>query len=148
MEDDDYSNTVFPSGSFASLIGQQATLLSAEHHASVLAAQQQMNAGVQAQLSPANIYSMLGHASEMRQPVPTPADTATLSARAREMFLKRMGGIRAEMKLGTDDCIHCHIYGETVHVFYCLNGKSGTVNERIDLFPSDTLIIQFRLLLS
>jgi hypothetical protein len=72
----------------------------------------------------------------------------TLAQRAREMFLKRMGGIRAEMKITTNDFLSCHVQGETVFVFYCFNGKAGVAEEAIDLFPSDQFITQFRLILS
>jgi hypothetical protein len=73
---------------------------------------------------------------------------AALSARAREMFLKRMGGIRAELQIAADDFVHCHIYGETVYLFYCFAGRDGCVKEGIDLFPSDQLITQFRMVLA
>jgi hypothetical protein len=71
-----------------------------------------------------------------------------LSERARELFLKRMGGIRAEMKIRLGDFVACHIHGETVYVFFCFAGREGVVKESIDLFPSDLLITQFRMILS
>ena len=71
-----------------------------------------------------------------------------LAVRARELFLKRMGGIRAELLVAHGDFLQCHVYGEVVHVFYCFAGKPGVAQESIDLFPSDTLITQFRLILS
>lgn len=77
-----------------------------------------------------------------------PASGQTLSSRAREMFLKRMGGLRAELKIAPDDFLHCHIYGEMVFLFYCFSGRDGCVKENIDLFPSDQLITQFRMVLS
>jgi hypothetical protein len=80
--------------------------------------------------------------------VPTPVAPIALAARAREMFLKRMGGIRAELKLKSGDFVTCHIYLETVHLFYCFDGRSGVATENIDLFPSDQFITQFRLVLT
>ena len=77
-----------------------------------------------------------------------PENPPNLAARAREMFLKRMGGIRAELKLKSGDFVTCHIYLETVHLFYCFDGKSGVATENIDLFPSDQFITQFRLVLT
>jgi hypothetical protein len=71
-----------------------------------------------------------------------------LADRARELFLKRMGGIRAEMKVKLGDFVACHIHAETVYVFFCFSGREGVVKENIDLFPSDLLVTQFRLLLS
>jgi hypothetical protein len=77
-----------------------------------------------------------------------PATGQTLSTRAREMFLKRMGGIRAELQIAAEDYLHCHVYGETVYLFYCFAGRDGCVKEGIDLFPSDQLITQFRMVLA
>jgi hypothetical protein len=71
-----------------------------------------------------------------------------LGARAKELFLKRMGGIRAEMTLKPDDFLQMHIRDETVYMFYCFNGKDGVAKEQIDIFPSDQLIAQFRMILS
>jgi hypothetical protein len=72
----------------------------------------------------------------------------SLAARARELFLKRMGGIRAELRVADDDFLQCHIYGEVVYLFYCFGGRAGVTQESIDLFPSDQLITQFRMVLS
>ena len=71
-----------------------------------------------------------------------------LAGRARELFLKRMGGIRGEMKVAESDYINCHVFGEMVFVFYCFAGREGCAKESIDLFPSDQFITQFRLILS
>jgi hypothetical protein len=106
-------------------------------------AQSQMNASMQAvQSSPVALTS----------PPNRPAGGATLSgvlsARAREMFLKRMGGLRQEMTIAAEDYLHCHIFGDKVFLFYCFAGRDGCVKEDIDLFPSDQLITQFRMVLS
>jgi hypothetical protein len=100
----------------------------------------------------------VGHAHGLPYPnLPAPATTATttatnkppdLASRAREMFLKRMGGIRAEMKIAAGDFLSCHIHGEMVYVFYCFAGREGCAKEPIDLFPSDQFITQFRMILS
>jgi hypothetical protein len=71
-----------------------------------------------------------------------------LPERARELFLKRMGGIRSEMRVHRDDFVQCHIYGEVVHLFYCFGGKTGVAHEQMDIFPSDQLITQFRMILA
>ena len=70
-----------------------------------------------------------------------------LSERAREMFLKRLGGLRAEHKLGLSEFVQCHVHAEMVYVFYFLKGKEGVAKEPIDMFPSDGLIAQFRMVL-
>ena len=73
---------------------------------------------------------------------------AQLTSRARELFLKRMGGIRAEMIVASGDFLQCHVYNEQVYVFYCFGGRHGVTLEPIDMFPSDQLITQFRLVLT
>lgn len=102
-------------------------------------AQAQMNQAAQAQP-----YAPL----PLSSPPNRPSTGATLAIRAREMFLKRMGGIRAELRIAPEDFLHCHIYGETVYVFYCFAGRDGCAKEGIDLFPSDQLITQFRMVLA
>jgi hypothetical protein len=77
---------------------------------------------------------------------PKPATIETLNQRAREMLLKRIGGIKAEHKIVPGDFLTCHCYADVVHVFYCHNGNSGVTQESIDLFPSDTIITQFRMI--
>jgi hypothetical protein len=80
---------------------------------------------------------------------PPPAPTQSqLATRAREMFLKRMGGLRAELRVASDDFLQCHVYNDQVYVFYCFGGRHGVTLEPIDLFPSDQLITQFRLVLT
>ena len=85
---------------------------------------------------------------QLPRPVTPPAPPPQLGARAREIFLKRMGGIRAEMKVAPEDFLQCHVFNDQVYVFYCFGGRSGVTNEGIDLFPSDQLITQFRLVLT
>jgi hypothetical protein len=64
--------------------------------------------------------------------------------RARNLFFARMGAIRTEWTLHPDDHITCHVINNTVILFWCCDGKHGSVEENIDLFPSDQLIAQFR----
>jgi hypothetical protein len=78
----------------------------------------------------------------------TTSPTPALASRARELFLKRMGGIRNELRIADGDFLQCHVYGEMVHLFYCFGGRAGVTQESIDLFPSDMLITQFRMVLS
>ena len=99
----------------------------------------------QAQLTIAQIDAMTQASQQVGQaqsPMHPP-----LGDRARELFLKRMGGVRAEMRVAKDDFLQCHIYGDVVHMFYCFSGKTGVVQESIDMFPSDQLITQFRMIL-
>lgn len=82
----------------------------------------------------------------LQNPNPAPTEP-TLAGRAREMFLKRMGGIRAEMKVQPTDFLQCHVTQDMVFVFFCFSGKEGVIKEPIDMFPSDPLIAQFRMIL-
>lgn len=119
-------------------------------------AQAQMQAQINAHLASGAQQAGM---TQQANPFPKPLDKATwrpdipssptpLASRAREMFLKRMGGIRSEMKVSTDDFLACHIHKDQVYVFYCFDGRHGVTVEGIDLFPSDTLITQFRLVLT
>jgi hypothetical protein len=107
-------------------------------------AQAQMNAALGQPALPIPPFTPL----PVSAPPNKPATGIALCARAREMFLKRMGGIRAEMTIAAEDFLSCHIYGETVYLFYCFAGRDGCVKEPIDLFPSDQLITQFRMVLA
>lgn len=74
---------------------------------------------------------------------PTPHD------RARSLFLARLGGIRGSYQVKSEDFIWCHITSDmkTVHVFFVFGDQAGTTSEDSAMFPSDTLITQFRLLI-
>ena len=111
----------------------------------------------------ANLYAQVAQAAQQAgvgqavftNPVSPPPATAsmqpnnlTLANRARELFLRRMGGIRAEMIVASGDFLQCHVYNEQVYVFYCFGGRHGVTLEPIDMFPSDQLITQFRLVLA
>jgi hypothetical protein len=101
----------------------------------------------------ADLAQMMQHAQQTHQ-FPAPVDTPNtrrppdLASRARELFLKRMGGIRAELKVQAGDFLACHVHGETVFLFYCFAGREGVAKEHIDMFPSDTFITQFRMILA
>lgn len=106
----------------------------------------------QSVLSPEQINQMTQQMLNGPPPLMTPPNspqgtsTETLNQRAREMLVKRVGGIRAELKIVTGDFLMCHCYNDVVHVFYCRNGNSGVTQETLDLFPSDTLVTQFRMI--
>jgi hypothetical protein len=113
----------------------------------------QDDAILHAQLAQAAQQAGVGQAvfSNPVLPPPSPSpppNSLTLANRARELFLKRMGGIRAEMIVASGDFLQCHVYNEQVYVFYCFGGRHGVTLEPIDMFPSDQLITQFRLVLT
>jgi hypothetical protein len=68
-------------------------------------------------------------------------------ARARALFMSRMGGVRGEFKLHSKDFLMCHLYDDKVFVFWLLGGKEGVVHEQVDIFPSDQLIAQFKMVI-
>ena len=70
------------------------------------------------------------------------------NARALDMFVRRMGGVRNEFRLHPKDFLHCHVFDDKVFVFFLLNGKEGVVAEGADIFPSDQLIAQFKMIVA
>lgn len=80
---------------------------------------------------------------------PAPPSPAYLhSEHCRRLFLGRMGGVRGNFALTERDFLHCQLEGDLVFVFFLLNGKEGVVKEQADMFPSDTLIAQFRMIVA
>ena len=69
--------------------------------------------------------------------------------RARSLFLARLGGIKGSYRVKPEDFLWCHITPDfkTVHVFFVFGDQAGTTSEDSAMFPSDTLITQFRLLI-
>jgi hypothetical protein len=67
---------------------------------------------------------------------------------ARELFMRRMSGVRNSFVLKKQDFIHCQVLDDMVYVFFLLDGKEGVVKEQVDSFPSDQLIAQFRLIMT
>lgn len=68
--------------------------------------------------------------------------------RALALLTMRLGGVTGHMKLSTDDFLICHCTDETVFVFFTFNGRGGHTEEQIDIFPSDKLVTQLRLVMS
>lgn len=73
---------------------------------------------------------------------------ALRNERALSLLTMRLGGVKNALKLGAEDFLVCHTTPETVYVFFILNGKSGHTEEEIDIFPSDKLLTQLRLIMS
>lgn len=116
-------------------------------------AQAQINADlaqVQQDMAQAvGMNSLLGAQMQVHSPrMPTDRDKISLlSAKAREHFVQRMGGVRGNFDVQAGDCIYTHVLEDRCILFYCLKGKTGIVEEPTDVFPSDTLIAQFRMIL-
>lgn len=102
----------------------------------------------------AMMYEKMKQLAQAQNSFPNPtnptisAPVFTANGRARNLFLARMGGVRADMEIKPGDFLMCHVYGEMVYLFYCFTGREGVVKESWDVFPSDTLITQFRMILA
>jgi hypothetical protein len=96
----------------------------------------------------------LAQQAQQAQSYPSPlgilpdSNMVTLNLRAAEMLRKRIGGLRAELRVPDGDFLACHVVNDVVHVFFCHNCNSGVTQEPLDLFPSDTLVAQFRMIFS
>jgi hypothetical protein len=84
-------------------------------------------------------------AQAVQQP-PDPRGKA--NEKALHLLMMRMQGVRNTLRLGADDFMCCHVREDTVHVFFVLKGNSGNTSEQVDIFPSDKLITQLRLIMS
>lgn len=67
--------------------------------------------------------------------------------RAKELFVNRMKGVRGNFNLKETDFVETHIHADIVILFYCFDGREGIVKEPMDIWPSDGLIAQFRMML-
>ena len=82
-------------------------------------------------------------------PPPPPPSPEQPNQLARQLFFARMGGVRGKFSLKSGDFLTTHVdHDDKIHVFYCFSGNSGVTQEPIDMFPSDTLIAQFRMMLA
>lgn len=68
-------------------------------------------------------------------------------SRADRLLRDRLIGIRGRFDLAQHEMMMVHVYHETVYIFYVFEGgKAGHLTDPIDLFPSDELVTQLRLL--
>jgi hypothetical protein len=91
------------------------------------------------------------HNAQLYQKAPNSPQAAPVSSpsvRARKLFIDRMGGVRNEFQVARDDFIWVHVYADMAYVFFCFAGKEGVTKEQLDIFPSDQLITQFRMILA
>ena len=65
-----------------------------------------------------------------------PSSLADHCHRARELFMRRMAGVRDDFHLRINDFLHCQVHGDIVFVFFLLDGKEGIVKEQVDVFPA------------
>lgn len=99
------------------------------------------------QLSVAGVQSLPSPIEPPRVPIGVQVKQRQ-ATRARELFINRMVGVRGNFRLKEDDLIVCHIHADTVLMFYCFDGRDGIVKEPMDLWPSDGLLAQFRMILA
>lgn len=105
-----------------------------------------MQSAQNAQMQANSQYSQQARANA--QQAPMPSSLADHCHRARELFMRRMAGVRDDFHLRINDFLHCQVHGDIVFVFFLLDGKEGIVKEQVDVFPSDQLIAQFRMIIA
>jgi len=64
---------------------------------------------------------------------------------AKQMLMSRLDGFHGKW-MREKDYIMCHVVEEVVAVFYCFGKDTGVIEDNKDLFPSDGLISQLRIL--
>jgi hypothetical protein len=69
--------------------------------------------------------------------------------KALRMLGDRLGTVDGYYKQKIDDFIACHVDTErrVVFVFFVFSGESGHTSEEINIFPSDKLITQLRMIM-
>jgi hypothetical protein len=108
---------------------------------------QQVKQAYQAQQAQMN--SILGQQAQQCKPDVNPRiQINLLNQRAYELLALRLGGVKRTFKLGAEDFLVCHCTIDTVFIFFVFNGKSGCTQEQTDIFPSDKLITQLKLIMS
>ena len=65
------------------------------------------------------------------------------------MLIERLIGLSDERRelFTKDNFITCYVNKGKVYTFFVLNERSGTVEEDINIFPSDKMISQLRMVL-
>jgi hypothetical protein len=70
-----------------------------------------------------------------------------LHARARGLLLDRLGGIEGPCRINPNDFLMCHVFDGIVYIFFIFDKKEGMTKESTDLFPSDKLVAQMRMVM-
>ena len=93
-----------------------------------------------------------GNVSSLQAGTPTqpPYSQAAINSAANDVANKllrqRFAGVQDTFKLGQKDFLLAHFAEAYVYTFFVLNGKEGVVKEPTDIFPSDKLITQLRMI--
>jgi hypothetical protein len=134
-------NMAFGDGNYSSMLGISYDELTPARQAQMAQLAQQAQ---QAQMN-----SILGQQTQGWRPdVDQRIQVNLLNQRAYELLTLRLGGVKRTFKLAADDFLVCHCTTETVYVFFVFNGKSGHTEEQTDIFPSDKLVTQLKLIMS
>ena len=99
----------------------------------------------QAQAQNAHQFGNISQQAAAQQPK---KDNARLNERALQLLTLRLNGVKCMLKLGPDDFLICHCTTDVVYTFFVFKGKSGNVEEDINIFPSDKLLTQLRLIMA
>ena len=73
-----------------------------------------------------------------------------LSNQARNMLFDRLMGVNRDMvfDIGVNDFIYPVHHGDKVYIFFIHNDRAGYLEDNADLYPSDKLVTQVRLIWS
>lgn len=67
---------------------------------------------------------------------------------AYSLLMSRLHGVAGAFVMSTNDYLFTHVHTDKVFVFFVHNDRAGHLEDDINLFPSDKLITQVRLLWS
>lgn len=67
---------------------------------------------------------------------------------AQQLLMGRLHGLATMFTMSTNDFLLCHMHGEKVYVFFIHDDRVGYLEDDANLFPSDKLVTQIRLLWS
>ena len=102
----------------------------------------------QQQLAQINAQQQLTHINEQYSYL-KPLSAVDLHYKARSMLQDRLGTINSRFQPKEGDFMWCHVDMERqkVFVFFVFDGQDGSTSEGLEMFPSDTLVAQLRMIL-
>lgn len=65
---------------------------------------------------------------------------------ARSMLIDRLNGVLGTFVMSTDDFLLAHIHKDQVYIFFIHNDRAGYLADDANLYPSDKLVTQVRLI--
>lgn len=103
-------------------------------------------------LPPDNFNSQMSQQNMARQLAAAQAQQhavrVDLHKNAYSMLMSRLHGVAGSFIMGANDYLFTHVHTDRVFVFFVHNDRAGHLEDDINIFPSDKLITQVRLLWS